>query len=203
VSSNEEKWNGIELHWFGNVPAKIKSRIAGLSHVNCHGRVARDEFLTALRNSDVLLLPSRFEGCPMAMLEAMSFGVVPIASDGSGAMRWLITSGLEGFICHLSNCSHQIMQCLLYLRDNPKVLQDMRQAVRQRYLSAFQMVFTANKILKLLQMPTINRKTRISEFKVLRWHRPLRPDGIKAPLIDRFCIRFGIIRTAGVLKLAH
>jgi glycosyltransferase involved in cell wall biosynthesis len=203
VSSNKERWNGIELHWFGNVPQRVQKRISAFSHVHYHGRVDRNEFLEALRDSDVLLLPSRFEGCPMVMLEAMSFGVVPIASDGSGAMRWLITSGVEGFICHLSNWPHQMMGCLLHLRNNQKILQEMRQAVRKRYLSAFQMVFTANKLLKLLETPTINRQKRISEFKVLRWHRPLRPDGLKAPLIDRFCIRFGIIRTAGVLNLRH
>jgi hypothetical protein len=52
-----------------------------------------------------------------------------------------------------------------------------------------------------LAHPTIDRTRPPSRTPVLRWHRPKRPDGKKAPLIDRFCIRFGILRRAGTLDL--
>lgn len=203
VSLEKDKWDGIELAWYGSIPDKIRNGLSPFPYVHCHGRVSREDFLAALRNSDVLLLPSRVEGCPMVMLEAMSFGVLPIASDGSGAMRWLINSGLDGFICHLKKWPDQMVGCLAYLRDNPKVLEKMKRAARTRYFSEFQITFTAKRILKLFERPTVDRHNRPGEFEVLRWHRPLRGDGKKAPFIDRLRIRFGILRSAGKLSIKY
>lgn len=203
LENKDKIWQHTELEWYGNIPARIKRRLAHFQNVHYHGRVPRNEFLTSLSKADVLLLPSRYEGCPIVMLEAMSFGVVPIASDGAGAMRWLITSGSEGFICNLKQWPKQMTECLTFLYDHPQALSDMKKATRKRYFTKFQSSLVAARLLKLIERPTVARDRPLKEFTVARWHRPLRPDGKKAPVIDRFNIRFGIIRTAGILKLAH
>lgn len=202
LKQEENVWRGIKLEWYGHVPRHVKKRLSRFSCVHYHGPVPREDFLTALRMADVFLLPSKQEGCPMAMLEAMSFGVVPIASDGSGAMRWLITSGPEGFICNLNRWVEQMTLCLTFLRDHPKVLSDMKEAVRNRYLSEFDSSVVAAKLLKLILRPTVVRNKIPKEVPILRWHRPLRSDGKKAPLLDRLYIRLGVLRTAGVLTAA-
>jgi glycosyltransferase involved in cell wall biosynthesis len=51
----------------------------------------------ALACSDVLLLPSRFEGVPLVALEATAFGVPVVASQETGLGRWLPTSALFNF----------------------------------------------------------------------------------------------------------
>ncbi len=201
LMANAEKWKGVRLDWFGAVPDHVARRIAHIPEVILHGQVPREVFLNTLRDADVLLLPSRQEGCPMVMLEAMSYGVVPIASDGVGAMRWLITSGHEGFICYLNRWPAQMLECITYLRNHPERLMEMKRASRARYLKEFQSVTTAENLLRLLQRPAVDRSRPLNRFTVLRWHRPLRPDGIKSPLIDRFCIRFGLLRKAGILTL--
>jgi glycosyltransferase involved in cell wall biosynthesis len=50
-----------------------------------------------LKECDVFLLPSRFEGLPMALLECMAFGVVPITTD-VGSIPTVVTHGLNGFL---------------------------------------------------------------------------------------------------------
>jgi glycosyltransferase involved in cell wall biosynthesis len=45
--------------------------------------------LTTLQQADVLLVPSRFEGVPLVMLEAMASGVAVIASDLPGTRAYL------------------------------------------------------------------------------------------------------------------
>lgn len=51
---------------------------------------------TALRRSRILIHPSAFEGTPNALLEAMAFGVVPLASEESDPAGELIMEGLTG-----------------------------------------------------------------------------------------------------------
>jgi len=49
------------------------------------------------QEADVLLLPSRWEGIPLAVLEAMTFGVIVITTDGSGTREY-VQHGGEGFL---------------------------------------------------------------------------------------------------------
>jgi len=61
------------------------------------GIVAGDAKTDVLRNSDVFLLPSFFEGLPIALLEAMSFGLVPLATD-VGSIKHVIKDYNNGII---------------------------------------------------------------------------------------------------------
>lgn len=200
VLADSNDWNGVVLDWFGGVPERVRRRTSNREFVRIHDRVPRDEFHRTLRNADVFLLPSRKEGCPMALLEAMSFGAVPIVSDGIGAMRWIVTNGRDGFVCPIDRYANQLTECLTYLRDDRSALEKLRAAGRERFLSSFQSHHTSNRLLELLERPTVDRSRAPARVPVLRWHRPLRPDGLKAPLVDRFCIRFGILRRAGTLE---
>jgi glycosyltransferase involved in cell wall biosynthesis len=49
------------------------------------------------KSSAVFLLPSLFEGLPMSLLEAMSFGLVPVVT-GVGSMKYVVTTGENGCI---------------------------------------------------------------------------------------------------------
>ncbi len=50
------------------------------------------------RNEEILLLPSRWEGCAVALTEAMGFGRPVIATAVGGAPEW-IEDGANGLIC--------------------------------------------------------------------------------------------------------
>lgn len=202
AQKGEMYWQGIRLDWYGGgVPDEVIRRLARLANVHVHGKVTHEEMINALRRADVLLFPSRAEGCPMAMLEAMSHAVVVIASDGEGAMRWLVTSGQDGYICHLARWPEQMLECLAHLRDFPKTLMEMKRATRHRFLAEFQSFKMAEELLHLIDNPTVDRSYPPHRFDILRWRTPLRPDGLKAPLLDRVYIRSGHLRLAGVLVL--
>lgn len=72
---------------------------AGIVHrVRFRGQVENPG--AALENADLFVLPSRTEGMPNALIEAMSAGVACVATDCSGGgAAALINDGVNGLIC--------------------------------------------------------------------------------------------------------
>jgi glycosyltransferase involved in cell wall biosynthesis len=194
-------WEKITLHWFGQVSKKYLTVINETPSVHYHGRVGRKRFHDTLKECDVLLFPSRAEGCPMTILEAMSYGLLCISSDGVGAMRWMITSGQDGFICSLKNWSRELAQCLIYLLNDSSALAEMKSASHDRFLRDFKTSQTTDKLLWLLRHPTVDRRRQKKNSTILKWHRPVGSDGQTAPLLDRLYIRSGFLKKAGTLAL--
>jgi glycosyltransferase involved in cell wall biosynthesis len=198
-----DAWEGLELSWYGRIPERLKRALAAepASFLRIEGKLPRDDFERALKEADVLLLPSRAEGCPMALLEAMSRGVVPIVSDGLGAMSWMVDSGVDGFVCSLRNWPTESLACLKILRDDPELLAALSLKTRERFLRQFDIEFTVDKLLWLLSHPVVQRAVKPKSIKVLHWHRPgPRAGGTKPSLWERLCFRLGIKRFDGSLS---
>ena len=200
VLAGEDCWRGVHLDWFGRVPDKVARRMEGLPWVTLHGRVPREQLHETLAHADAFVLSSYREGCPMALLEAMSFGVVPISSDGIGAMRWLVQHGRNGFICQLADFASQMNACIGHLRDHPKALAELKQASRDSYLDGLRSDQIATRMLQLLGQPTVDRSQPPERIRVLRWHRPMSYESARAPLADRIRIRLGLLRLGGTLE---
>ncbi|MCD6407784.1 glycosyltransferase, partial [bacterium] len=66
-----------------------------------------------VREFDVFVLTSLWEGCPVSLLEAMSMGVVPVAF-GVGDVPYIIKDGEEGFVvepCNYNELARKIKNC--------------------------------------------------------------------------------------------
>jgi len=63
-----------------------------------HGLLNKDHTLAVLKEQDVLILPSNFEGYPIVVLEAMAAGVVPVVSRLPDITDKQITEGVDGFL---------------------------------------------------------------------------------------------------------
>jgi glycosyltransferase involved in cell wall biosynthesis len=190
-----------EIHWFGDCKPKFRKRLLNYTNINYYGRVLRKKFIEKLSKSDIILIPSKYEGCPMVLLEAFSYGVVPISSDGHGAMKNIIDNDKTGYIFQLSDWVSQTWKTLIEMSNNRDKLLAMKKSVRIHFKKHFDIRIVANSLLKLLSNPTVSRNSHPKSITVLKWHRPLRPDGLKAPLIDRFCINFGFLRKDGYINL--
>jgi len=71
---------------------------SGLSDkVKLAGTIASGRMTELYREFDAFLLPSAYEGMPLAMLEAMGQGCVPFASDVESGIPQLIGHGENGF----------------------------------------------------------------------------------------------------------
>jgi glycosyltransferase involved in cell wall biosynthesis len=187
----------VELDWFGIVPQKIQKKAAHVPTIRFRGQLPQAAFHEVLAESDVLVFASSKEGCPMTMLEAMSYGVLPIATDGVGAMRWLIDSGREGFICHIGDWRRQLSSCVAYLADRPETVSSMKKAARERYLRDFQASANAERLLDLVHQPTVERSRPASRFDIVRWHRPMARPGRRVTIMERLRYRIGWLDNVG------
>lgn len=70
----------------GDLEAEVRRRIAAesIANVNVYGSLPRDEALQAMRNCGAFLLASRWEGLPIAPVEALQMGQAVVVSDVSG-----------------------------------------------------------------------------------------------------------------------
>jgi glycosyltransferase involved in cell wall biosynthesis len=66
--------------------------------VALHGALSNERTLELMGAADVLLLPSRFEGLPLVLLEALARGVVPVASRLPGSTDFVVEDGASGIL---------------------------------------------------------------------------------------------------------
>ncbi len=62
------------------------------------GRMRREEIMRALTGQDFFVLLSDFEGFPLALVEAMAGGCVPVTAESPSGIPEIITSGQNGYI---------------------------------------------------------------------------------------------------------
>jgi glycosyltransferase involved in cell wall biosynthesis len=88
------------------------------------------QILEQMRQHDVLLLPSLFEGFALVIHEALSQGLPVIATANTGACE-SVQDGVEGFIVPIRD-SQAIAACLQELLDNREQVAAMRCACLRR-----------------------------------------------------------------------
>jgi len=61
-------------------------------------------------------------------------------------------------------------------------------------------VKSTKKLLALSEVPSCERKNKPVRLAILRWHRPMIMGSNRAPIIDRICIKLGLLRKSGVIS---
>ncbi len=89
-----------------------------------------DEIGEALAWADVLVVPSRFEGLPLTIVEAMTFGTVVIATD-VGAIAEIVESGHNGYLIEQGEYVETALELLSRFVNEPAVLVGMSAAAHE------------------------------------------------------------------------
>jgi hypothetical protein len=94
---------GIEVRWLligsGPEEAALKAGFADLvaqGQAEFAGRLGNEETLARFQECDALILTSAFEGLPVAMLEGMGHGLVPIVTRIESGVDDLVRDGENG-----------------------------------------------------------------------------------------------------------
>ncbi|MCM8776280.1 MAG: glycosyltransferase [Candidatus Omnitrophica bacterium] len=93
------------------------------------GPCAHAKVLSAMEDSDVVIMTSGFEGMPLSLLEAMSRGCIPVVTDLASGIPELIESDRNGYRVKVGDI-HSFAERLAFLQSNPGQRQAM---MRQAY----------------------------------------------------------------------
>ena len=106
--------------------------VTQLPGVTLTGVIGDDELATILTHSDVLAIPSEYEGFGIAYLEGMGFGLPAIGTTSGGA-REIIADGVSGYLVP-PNDPAALADRLLRLASDRAQLAQMSVAARERFL---------------------------------------------------------------------
>ena len=89
---------GIDFEWtcIGNGPEleALKRNWVRRDHVKFYQPQTNKEVLDICAGMDVFVLPTKFEGSPVSLIEAMSVGLVPVISDLPGGITDIVKEGI-------------------------------------------------------------------------------------------------------------
>jgi glycosyltransferase involved in cell wall biosynthesis len=109
------------------------------------GVVAGAEKVAALHRSDVFLMPSKFEGLPLSLLEAMASGCVPVVSD-RGAIPSVIDDGRNGFLVEPGNLTQIVGKLKFLLSEGEPGWNDLREHARRTVQDGFDLAQYSKKL---------------------------------------------------------
>ncbi|WP_210473651.1 glycosyltransferase family 4 protein [Vibrio crassostreae] len=95
------------FHLFGDGPEKQALESSNLKNLTFHGH--QTNMTNAWQTIDVLVIPSRYEGLPMAALEAMARGI-PVIATNVGNLPQLVEHQTNGYIAQSET---QLQTCLI------------------------------------------------------------------------------------------
>jgi len=131
----------FSLQVIGNGPdlELLRERFAsrGLSSmVRFYGTLAQEAVASQLAAAHIFLMPSRFEGFGLVLVEAMAAGCVPIATRLPGVTDSIVEDGINGFLCSLGDVNGFAEVVALLYRDRSR-LQGMAAQARKRAREKF------------------------------------------------------------------
>lgn len=123
------------------------------------------------RDADIFVFPTRFEGSPNAMLEAMASGCVPVVSNLPGCTDVIVRDGVDGFLCRLDDV-RAFADRIERLSQDPALLPRMSGAARARIESAFTQERMVASYLKLFREMVAAPSRRASPLPVEAYEVP-------------------------------
>lgn len=116
----------------GEETAEVARRLGALvqaGKVELPGRLSPVEVQSLLSESDVILMLSDFEGLPLALLEAMERGCIPVAYDIKSGIPMAVKHGKNGFIVSHGRID-KVADAIENLVGNPELVARMSAEIR-------------------------------------------------------------------------
>jgi glycosyltransferase involved in cell wall biosynthesis len=195
--------SGTRAEIFGDGPDRsqveqiLATDGAGLP-VTLVGRVEPSVIQRHLLELDALLLISDYEGLPIALLEAMACGVVPVVSDMKSGIPELVRHRETGWI--VGDRSQSVIAAIRTLRDDKQLRHHLSSQARDVVIQRFSQQASVDAWAKLLlRLAESARPVPLKipcHFKLPAVHPALAAEDPRAPRVPLRQVLFGTLRRA-------
>ena len=138
--------------------------------------VTNKEVLEICQQQDVFVLPTKFEGTPVSLLETMSVGLVPVITSLPGGIEEIVTKDIG--ISVDMNDNHAFAAAIEALHNNRSKLEQLSINCRNKVIEDFNIVNTSKKYYKLFsQFEMYKKEKKLKKLKVgSRLDQPMIPE---------------------------
>ncbi len=109
------------------------------------GVVSGEEKVRALSSADIFLMPSKFEGLPLSLLEAMAAGCIPIVSN-RGSMTLVVDDGRNGFLVEPGDLTQIVGKLKFLLSESETGWNEIRQSAHKTIVDGYDMAQYSEKL---------------------------------------------------------
>lgn len=97
--------------------------------VTFYGNIPNEDMMELLPEMKILLLPSKGEGMPVTVVEAMKAGVIPIVNDLPGGIQELVANNVTGFKIQDNNIDNYVDKIHLLMKDENIAMQMQKECI--------------------------------------------------------------------------
>lgn len=168
-----------ELTWMGAInPAdRFSKRLpAGAKErVRFTGLIPRSQAEEHMHEAACFLLPSRGEGCPMSMVEALRGGTIPLVSNCPSAMRELVVDGVSGYVLDRRD-ARGLASHLVEIGRSHQLRESMMREARNVYANQLTKDIWVDHMIELMESrresrPKLKDADEFDPSTLARWHR--------------------------------
>jgi glycosyltransferase involved in cell wall biosynthesis len=145
---------GIAVNWtiLGDGPerAGFTQLVKDRSNFSFLTPKTNEQVIEVLKNRDILIHPSRSDGLPVAILEAMSAGCVPIVSKFNEGIKKVVVDDVNGFVEEIGDFE-SVANRIIFLHENRQLLHTMAEANKSRVLEDFNIEVQAKKYFNIFE----------------------------------------------------
>lgn len=126
----------FEVHIIGDgsdeVSQTVRNKYNGMHNVYFCGWLSSNDVVQRLAQCRCVIIPSKFEGVPLVMIEAIKLGKIVIASNVDGMKEYLPPQWLFDV-----NEMSDSLRIISYLNEKPKVFEDLLPVVQKKFNQIF------------------------------------------------------------------
>lgn len=137
------------------------------------GRIPRNQAESLIGSANIFLVPSRREGCPMAMIEAMRVGCIIIASDFKNACQEMVEDSVNGYVIPHNNVQAFVDRITDIIKHHDKYL-PMYDACYINYCNRFSFSPWQKQMTDVIGANVLNHRKRTSELIVKKYNKDLK-----------------------------
>lgn len=104
-----------QFTWMGD--GDLANMLSGLDNIKVTGWLPREALMNHLSEADIFLMPSLWEGMPLALIEAQAVGLPAVVYDVEGC-RDVVIDGETGFVCKTTD---ELVEKTQLLINNPQL----------------------------------------------------------------------------------